>query len=57
MDLRGEGFVSRVLLLLLFSALYMTATLVEGEFMVPVRDHPMATHVVKFRAERFLETY
>lgn len=33
-----EGFASRVL----FSELYMTATLVEGEFMVPVSDHPIA---------------
>jgi hypothetical protein len=28
--------------LLLFSELYMTATLVDGEFIVPVRDHPIA---------------
>jgi hypothetical protein len=33
-----DGFASRML----FSELYMTATLVEGEFMVPVRDHPIA---------------
>lgn len=33
------GFPSRGLL---FSELYMTATLVEGEFMVPVKDHPIA---------------
>jgi hypothetical protein len=31
-----------LVLLPLFSELYMTATLVEGEFMVPVRDHPIA---------------
>jgi hypothetical protein len=33
------GFVSRALLL---SDVYMTATLVDGEFMVPVSDHPIA---------------
>lgn len=37
----GTGFASRVLLL---SAVYMTATFVDGEFMVPVRDHPIATY-------------
>jgi len=26
----------------LFSEVYMTATLVEGEFIVPVSDHPIA---------------
>jgi hypothetical protein len=31
-------------LLPLFSELYITATFVDGEFMVPVRDHPMATY-------------
>lgn len=35
----GAACGSRVLL---FSELYMTATFVDGEFMVPVRDHPMA---------------
>jgi hypothetical protein len=40
-NLEPEGFEACVLLPL-FSELYMTATLVEGEFMVPVRDHPMA---------------
>jgi hypothetical protein len=35
-----DGFESRGLLL--FSELYMTATLVDGEFIVPVRDHPIA---------------
>lgn len=34
------GLTSRTLLL---SDVYMTATLVEGEFMVPVSDHPIAT--------------
>jgi hypothetical protein len=38
-----EGFASRAWL---FSELYMTATFVEGEFMVPVRDHPMAVEVL-----------
>jgi hypothetical protein len=36
----GAGFVSRPTLLL--SEVYMTATFVEGEFIVPVSDHPMA---------------
>lgn len=27
----------------LISEVYMTATLVDGEFIVPVRDHPIAT--------------
>jgi len=35
----GAAFVSRGWL---FSELYITATLVDGEFMVPVRDHPIA---------------
>lgn len=35
--LDGACFASR-----LFSAVYITATLVEGEFMLPVNDHPMA---------------
>lgn len=35
-----EPFGSRMLVLL--SELYMTATFVDGEFIVPVRDHPMA---------------
>lgn len=39
-----EIFGSRVLLLL--SELYITATLVDGEFMVPVRDHPMAAYTI-----------
>jgi len=34
-----DGFV---LWTVLFSDVYMTATLVEGEFMVPVSDHPIA---------------
>lgn len=29
--------------LALFSELYITATLVDGEFIVPVSDHPIAT--------------
>lgn len=33
------GFASRPFVA---SDVYMTATLVEGEFMVPVRDHPIA---------------
>jgi hypothetical protein len=33
---------------LLFSELYMTATFVDGEFIVPVRDHPMAARDVSF---------
>lgn len=37
--LRAGGFVARPSP---FSEVYMTATLVEGEFMVPVRDHPIA---------------
>jgi hypothetical protein len=37
-----NGLVSRVLP---FSDVYMTATLVEGEFMVPVSDHPIASQV------------
>ena len=28
-----------------FSALYITATFVDGEFMVPVSDQPIATFV------------
>lgn len=36
--LDDAGFGSRPL----FSDVYMTATLVEGEFIVPVSDHPMA---------------
>ena len=36
------GCVSFASLPLLVSELYMTATLVDGEFMVPVSDHPMA---------------
>ena len=35
----GAGFVSRPEL---FSDVYMTATFVDGEFIVPVSDHPMA---------------
>jgi len=35
----GAGFVLR---LSPFSDVYMTATLVDGEFIVPVRDHPIA---------------
>ena len=35
----GGGFVLRPSP---FSDVYMTATFVEGEFMVPVSDHPMA---------------
>ena len=35
----GGGFVVRPSP---FSEVYMTATLVEGEFMVPVSDHPIA---------------
>jgi hypothetical protein len=35
-------------LLLLFSDEYMTATLVEGEFMVPVRDQPIAAGMLVF---------
>jgi hypothetical protein len=45
MGLVEAPFGSRVLLLL-FSELYMTATFVDGEFMVPVRDHPMAAKAV-----------
>jgi hypothetical protein len=46
-ELAGGGGLGTVafgalVLLPLFSELYMTATLVEGEFMVPVRDHPIA---------------
>jgi hypothetical protein len=39
--LETAGFKACVLLPL-FSELYITATLVEGEFIVPVRDHPIA---------------
>jgi hypothetical protein len=42
----GFGFDGAALALLLFSELYMTATFVEGEFMVPVRDHPIAVSTV-----------
>lgn len=35
----GAGLVSRPVLL---SDVYMTATFVEGEFIVPVSDHPIA---------------
>lgn len=31
-----------------FSALYMTATFVDGEFMVPVSDQPIAAFVSVF---------
>jgi len=34
-----EGLISREGLL---SDVYMTATFVEGEFIVPVKDHPIA---------------
>ena len=37
--LEGGGLVLR---LSPFSEVYMTATLVDGEFMVPVRDQPIA---------------
>jgi hypothetical protein len=36
----GAGFDSRPVLLL--SDVYMTATFVDGEFIVPVSDHPIA---------------
>jgi hypothetical protein len=39
--LETGGFETSVLLPL-FSELYMTATFVDGEFIVPVKDHPMA---------------
>lgn len=48
-EFAGGGFVgcaalvSRVLLL---SELYITATFVEGEFIVPVRDQPIAVCIV-----------
>lgn len=41
----GGGFDANIFEsrgLLLFSELYITATFVDGEFIVPVRDHPMA---------------
>ena len=39
----GTGFgCSNLVSRALFSDVYMTATLVEGEFMVPVSDHPIA---------------
>lgn len=37
--LRAGGLVARASP---FSEVYITATFVEGEFMVPVRDHPIA---------------
>lgn len=37
--LEGGGLVLRFSP---FSEVYMTATLVDGEFMVPVSDHPIA---------------
>lgn len=40
----GAGFVSRPVLLL--SDVYITATFVDGEFIVPVSDHPMAVKVL-----------
>jgi hypothetical protein len=43
-ELAGGGGLETWGLLPLLSELYMTATLVDGEFMVPVRDHPMAIY-------------
>lgn len=37
------GLVSRPAL---FSDVYMTATLVDGEFIVPVSDHPIAARIL-----------
>ena len=37
--LAGPDFVSRPVL---FSDVYITATFVDGEFIVPVSDHPIA---------------
>jgi hypothetical protein len=44
----GFGGAALALLLLLFSELYITATFVEGEFMVPVRDHPIAVAMLAY---------
>lgn len=44
----GGGFVVRPSP---FSEVYMTATFVEGEFMVPVSDHPIATHKLMRRSK------
>jgi hypothetical protein len=44
----GFGFGGAALVLLLFSELYITATFVEGEFMVPVRDHPIAVAMLAY---------
>lgn len=40
--LDGACFGSRPVL---FSDVYITATFVDGEFMVPVSDHPMAVRL------------
>ena len=39
----GAGFILR---LSPFSDVYMTATLVDGEFIVPVSDHPIAMNLL-----------
>lgn len=47
-ELAGGGLETVVIAsrALLLSELYMTATLVDGEFIVPVSDHPMAAYFV-----------
>lgn len=47
--LAGEGFACAAFVsrpLLSDVPVYMTAILVDGEFIVPVRDHPMAIEVL-----------